>query len=147
MKRSFLSSPLFWLASAGFAGALGFGCSSSSSSPTTTGADGGAGDTGGGGTDGGGIDAASQGDAAHDGGAPDALYGACAVKGSFGWPCTAAATGPDPTDCTDPNFPDCFVGGQAGWCTNRCTGLADCTDGGAATGCVPTGCNGRGYCK
>jgi hypothetical protein len=141
MKRPLLSSPLFWLASVSVAVAIGFGCSSSSSGPTTTtGPDG---STGGADT-GGGADAGGGGDGAHDGPAPDALYGACAVKGSFGWPCSAADSGPDPTDCTDPNFPDCFVGGQGSWCTSSCTVLADCS---TDAGCVITGCNSKRYCK
>jgi hypothetical protein len=86
------------------------------------------------------------------------LYGACATKGSFGWPCTETATGLDPTDCTDPNYPYCFVGGQGTWCTalcdedagdNACLEAADASgatglDGG---GCIPSACNAKGYCK
>jgi hypothetical protein len=85
-------------------------------------------------------------DGAHDGPTPDALYGACAIMGSFGSPCHAADSGPDPTDCTDPNYPVCFVGGQGSWCTKMCSGNADCAKVEDA-GCVPTQCNGRGFCK
>ena len=83
----------------------------------------------------------------HDGPSPDALYGACAKQGSFGWPCTLTVTGPDPSECTDPNYPDCFAGGQGAWCTKTCTGTTDCTNGASDAGCVPTACNGKGYCK
>jgi hypothetical protein len=93
------------------------------------------------------LDDAHLGDGPHDGGAPDALYGACAIKGGFGWPCTATASGPDPTDCTDPSYGDCFVGGQGAWCTKSCTAATDCTTGVEDAGCAPTGCNARGYCK
>lgn len=90
----------------------------------------------------------AEGDGPHDGAAPDALYGACAVMGSFGWPCKLTASGADPTDCTDPAYPQCFVGGQGAWCTKLCPGgSSDCTTGGEDAGCVPTQCNGRGYCK
>jgi hypothetical protein len=91
-------------------------------------------------------DVVHAGDGPHDGGAPDALYG-CAAQGSFGWPCTAATTGPDPTNCTDPAYPDCFVGGQGAWCTKTCTAATDCTSGTEDAGCVPTSCNLKGYCK
>jgi hypothetical protein len=81
---------------------------------------------------------------------PTTAYAECAAKGSFGWPCTATTSGPDPTDCTDPNFPDCFVGGQGAWCTASCATFGTCPpndqDGGDA-GCTPTACNARGYCK
>src|SRR5208282_5432797 len=65
-----------------------------------------------------------NGDGGHvdDGATPVALYSACMVKGSFGYPCVAAASGLDPTDCTDPNYPYCFVGGQGAWCTAGCDG-------------------------
>ncbi len=88
-----------------------------------------------------------MGDGPHDGGAPDALYGACALQGSFGWPCHLTASGPDPTDCTDPTYSECFVGGQDSWCTKTCTASTDCTTGVEDAGCIPTGCNARGYCK
>ncbi len=81
---------------------------------------------------------------------PTAVYGECALKGSFGWPCSSTTSGPDPTDCTDPNFPDCFVGGQGSWCTASCATFGVCPqpaeDGGDA-GCIPSACNARGYCK
>ncbi len=96
------------------------------------------------------VDAGPRnGDGGHvdDGAPPGSLYGACAVKGSFGWPCTEA-NAIDPTSCTDPKFPYCFGGGQGYWCT------ADCADAGfasacaaEATGCAPTACNAKGYCK
>lgn len=146
--RAIFSSPAFWLGSASLALAIGFGCTSSTSSPApggNGGCDGGAcADTGAA------ADAGQDtnaGDAAHDGAPPDALYGACAVQGSFGWPCKLTATGADPADCTDPNYPQCFVGGQGAWCTKTCAGAADCTSGASDAGCVPTSCNGRGYCK
>jgi hypothetical protein len=144
-------------ASAALSLGLATGCSSSSggSSPPA-GHDGGtASDTGTGadtasGTDsggGGGADAGMESSPGeHDGAAPDALYG-CAAKGSFGWPCTVSASGPDPTDCTDPNFPDCFVGGQGSWCTKTCTGTTDCTGSAEDAGCAPESCNTKGYCK
>lgn len=144
--RSIASRPAFWIATAGMTLAIGFGCSSSSSSPTTTGGcDGGACADTSTPADGGTDTSTGGGDGSHDAPAADALYGQCALKGGFGWPCTLSATGPDPTDCTDPNYPDCFVGGQGGWCTKTCTGLADCAGGDA--GCVPTACNNKGYCK
>jgi hypothetical protein len=148
-KRTFLTSPLFFFALAGVGGAvaLGIGCSSSSSPTTTSNVDGSTGsDTGTGADTSTGADTGATTDGgAHDGPPPDALYAACATQGSFGWPCTAAATGPDPTECTDPDFPDCFVGGQGAWCTKTCATIASCT--GYDGGCVSTGCNGKGYCK
>jgi hypothetical protein len=87
------------------------------------------------------------GDGSHDGAPPDALYGACEHMGSFGSACTASASGPDPANCTDPAYPDCFVGGQGSWCTKTCTSATDCTMGVEDSGCVPTSCNARGYCK
>jgi hypothetical protein len=149
--RPLLTSPALWIGAAVTAVALAFGCSSSSSpgSPGPTN-DGGhdAGPT----TDGGSMPDVSQADVfradgAHDGGAPDALYGACALTGGFGWPCSAAKSGADPTDCTDPNYPQCFVGGQAAWCTKTCTSVTDCTTGLEDAGCVPTACNGQHFCK
>ncbi|HEY6463599.1 MAG TPA: hypothetical protein VIY73_25700 [Polyangiaceae bacterium] len=86
------------------------------------------------------------GNGAHDGPAADALYG-CATNGSFGWSCAASQTGPDPTDCTDPAFPDCFVGGQGAWCTKTCGGDTDCTGSAEDAGCAPASCNKQGYCK
>ncbi|HEY1694001.1 MAG TPA: hypothetical protein VGG39_17660 [Polyangiaceae bacterium] len=134
------------------------GCSSSSSG-TGTGSEheagggsdtGAASETGSSGDAGGGADSALDGgNGLHDGPAPDALYG-CAAQGSFGWSCTATeagVTGPDPTDCTDPAFPDCFVGGQGSWCTKTCTGDPDCTGSAEDAGCAPASCNTRGYCK
>lgn len=141
--RPILVSPLFWLASAGFALALGFGfgCSSSSAGGGTTAGEGGPSpDTGGGSPDTGG--AADGG--AHDAPAADALYGACAVNAGFGWPCAAAATGPDAVNCTNPAFPVCFVGGQGAWCTKTCANPSECT---SDAGCTPTACNSKGYCK
>jgi hypothetical protein len=88
------------------------------------------------------------GDGPHDGAPPDALYGGCALQGSFGWPCHAMTTGPDTTDCTDPAYTVCFVGGQGAWCTKTCPGgPTDCTTGVEDAGCIPTTCNARGYCK
>jgi hypothetical protein len=133
------------------------GCSSSTSPAQGSGcvgtschdgSAGGGGDTSGGGQGDGGTGdehtGTGPGIGAHDGAAPDALYAACAVQGSFGWPCTAANSGPDPTDCTDPNYPDCFVGGQGAWCTATCSGTCAALE---DAGCTPTACNGRGYCK
>lgn len=96
-----------------------------------------------------------------DGASPASLYTACALQGSFGWPCSIAnapdvdAAGQsavlDPIDCTDPSYPYCFLGGQGSWCTAPCT-LATV----AATcnledaGCAPrtdTTCNAKGFCK
>ncbi len=158
MNRKILASPVFWLAAAGSSIALAFGCSSSSSSGSsgssgsggdaaTSGDTGNTGDGGDGGDGGVGVEDGHVADGPHDGAAPDALYGACAALGSFGASCTAAATGPDPTECTDPNFSVCFVGGQGAWCTKACTGLPDCTNGASDAGCIATGCNARGYCK
>jgi hypothetical protein len=124
--------------------ALAFGCSSSSSTPGPTG----------GGDDSGGGDASvadaledHPGEGSHDGPPPDARYGNCEITGSFGSPCNLTATGPDPTDCTDPQYPICFVGGQGAWCTKTCANATDCTNGAEDAGCKPTGCNGRGYCN
>ncbi len=122
-------------------------------------------------------DSGHDGDGGHvdDGASPSAMYSACAKQGSFGYPCTIPNAN-DPANCTDPNFPYCFGGGQGYWCTAFCgtsdggddagddggdagvTGLAACLveepDGGyldAATspnqGCGPTACNAKGYCK
>lgn len=137
--RRLVSSPLFWSATAVSALAIGFGCSSSSSGGGSTNVDAStpadaSPDTGGGG------------DGAHDGPSPDAQYGACAIKGSFGSPCHATTSGPDTTDCTDPSYPQCFVGGQGAWCTKACTQASDCTAGASDAGCVPIGCNSKGYC-
>jgi hypothetical protein len=144
----------FWLVSALLVadGALGLavGCSSSSTpgaSPTTH--DSGTTDTATT-TDGGeGSDAPELGDGNKNGSSPAALYGSCWLDGGFGWPCTGTTTGPDPTSRTDPNFPDCFVGGQGSWCTHTCS-----IDGGAPgcgsledAGCQPSDCNMKGYCK
>ena len=85
------------------------------------------------------------GDGPHDAPAPDAMYGACARMGSFGWPCTEAGT--DTTDCTDPAYSVCFVGGQGAWCTKTCSAATDCTMGVEDAGCIPIACNARGYCK
>ncbi|MGO9714048.1 MAG: hypothetical protein ACLQBL_34655 [Polyangiaceae bacterium] len=103
-----------------------------------------------GGTDSASID--TPGDATHldEKPPPTTGYAECAVKGSFGWPCSLTTSGPDPTECTDPNFPDCFVGGQGAWCTASCATFGVCPpddqDGGDA-GCTPTACNARSYCK
>lgn len=147
MNRPLFTSPLFWVMTTSFAVAIGFGCSSSSGSTTQNGTDAATGGDASTGGDTGAADDAHPADGAHDGGAPDALYGACALKGGFGWPCVANATGPDPADCTDPNFPVCFVGGQGNWCTKACASLTDCTTGASDAGCVPVQCNGRGLCK
>jgi hypothetical protein len=81
---------------------------------------------------------------------PTTAYDECAARGSFGWPCNAEASGPDPSECTDTNFSECFVGGQGAWCTASCATFGVCPgsdqDGGDA-GCVPVACNARGYCK
>jgi hypothetical protein len=95
---------------------------------------------------------ATSGDASHlDEKPPPAQgYAACAVKGSFGWPCSLDASGPDPTECTDPTFPDCFAGGQSAWCTASCAQFGVCPapdDYGGDAGCAPVACNARGYCK
>jgi len=88
------------------------------------------------------------GDGPHDGAPPDAVYGGCARQGSFGWPCHLTASGPDPTDCTDPTYGECFVGGQGAWCTKTCMTSSDCTEAGVEdAGCPLTSCNARGYCK
>jgi hypothetical protein len=133
--------------------ALAFGCSSSSGtgSPgpaTGGGCDGASCQDAASSTDAGPTEDAFHPDGPRDGAAPDALYG-CAVTGSFGSPCSATTSGPDPTDCTDPNYPDCFVGGQGAWCTKTCTpgSATDCTMGVEDAGCVPSACNARGYCK
>jgi len=90
-----------------------------------------------------------QGDGGHlnDGSTPTSLYGTCAVQGGFGWPCTQANAN-DPTSCTDPEYPFCFGGGQGFWCTKKCTaGGGECAQGVESSGCTPTSCNARGYCK
>jgi hypothetical protein len=92
-------------------------------------------------------DTEPMGDGGHDGATAATTYGACAVKGSFGWTCAATTSGADPTDCTDPSYPDCFVGGQGAWCTTACTSATDCTAVSSDAGCIPTACNTRGYCK
>jgi hypothetical protein len=56
-------------------------------------------------------------------------------------------SGPDTTDCTDPAYSVCFVGGQGAWCTKTCMAATDCTMGVEDAGCIPTNCNARGYCK
>jgi hypothetical protein len=152
-KRLLLASLSLSACAAAIAAVCVVGCSSgSSTNPTPGQGDSGSSDTGSSADTGSPADTASPedvahtGDGPHDGGAPDALYG-CASKGGFGWPCTAATTGPDPTDCTDPAYPDCFVGGQGAWCTKTCTGATDCTTGTEDAGCIPTACNGKGYCK
>lgn len=92
---------------------------------------------------------APEGDGGHtkDGAPPSSLYGACAVQGGFGWPCTVAG-GNDPTNCTDPEFPYCFSGGQGSWCTKSCASDPNaCTTNVPDAGCAPTQCNARGYCK
>ncbi|MGD0528766.1 MAG: hypothetical protein ABSE49_26755 [Polyangiaceae bacterium] len=158
IRRPVLACVLLWTGCAGLAFGTAIGCSSASSPGTEGSADSGTGADSHAGSDssaasdsGGGADTSmsnedAQGVGLHDGGAPDALYGACAVMGSFGWPCNASATGPDPTDCTDPAYPDCFVGGQGTWCTKTCATSADCTQVEDA-GCTPTACNNKGYCK
>lgn len=94
----------------------------------------------------------TPGDATHkdDHEDPITVYSACAVRGSFGWPCSLTASGPDTAECTDPNYPQCFVGGQGAWCTASCAEFGTCpgpeADAGDA-GCVPSACNARGYCK
>jgi hypothetical protein len=118
--------------------AVAFGCSSSSSSPGPTN-----GDDASTGSD---APIDHPGEGSHDGPPPDAIYG-CALPGSFGAQCTLAATGLDTKECTDPEYPQCFVGGQGAWCTKTCTGTPDCLTGIEEAGCAPTGCNGRGYCK
>jgi hypothetical protein len=152
-----LTAVALGLASSSILAFAAYGCSSSSS-PAPTGPcqgpgcqdSGGQQDTGmqqdtGSMTDGGPTEDV-VGDGPHDGAPPDALYGACALQGSFGWPCHATMTGPDTTDCTDPNYGDCFVGGQGAWCTKACTAPTDCTTVEDA-GCPLMTCNARGYCK
>jgi hypothetical protein len=171
-NRHLLASPVAWLSAAGIAVAFVFGCSSSQSSgPSSSGGctagstvsctcsngetgteacgaapsacscnttDGGASDSG-----------PTQGDGGHlnDGATPSSLYSACAVKGGFGWPCTQANAN-DPTNCTDPEYPYCFGGGQGYWCTKSCTAAGgECASGVEDAGCVPSACNARGYCK
>src|SRR5580658_2219629 len=100
--RALLTSAMLCLGSALAVVGTAVGCSSSSS-PGSEGSGGkcdGAAcqDTGitadsqGGATDAGVHEAA--GDGPHDSAAPDALYGACARMGSFGWPCSASTSGP-----------------------------------------------------
>jgi hypothetical protein len=178
-KQGILSSPLFWAGSLAIALApvLAGGCSSSPPSATecTSGeavpctcANGRSGtsacgssvcscdegeDAGSGAdADAGTTPIDTPGDATHldEKPAPTTVYGACALQGSFGWPCSATTSGPDPTDCTDPNFPDCFVGGQGSWCTASCATFGVCPPGdqdGGDAGCTPSACNARGYCK
>ena len=147
--RSLLASPLPWLAAASIP-AMALGCSSSSGPPGSTSSDASTGSDANTATDsadaGSTPDASHPGEGGHDGGAPDALYG-CANRGGFGWPCTAAMSGADPTDCTDPGYPDCFVGGQGAWCSKACTATSDCTTVVEDAGCTPASCNMRGYCK
>jgi hypothetical protein len=149
--RSLLASPWMWISAALVAVAMVFGCSSSSGSPSSTGQDASSGSDANGAAEtssegSSASDASHPGEGGSDGGlSPDALYG-CAVTGSFGWPCTATTSGADPTDCTDPSYPDCFVGGQGAWCTKVCAGNGDCTALEDA-GCAPASCNARGYCK
>lgn len=157
-KRLLLASLSLWAASTALAAGMAIGCSSSSGGSGQQGGQdsggGGAdtgssgGDTGAAGDTGPAEDSSNPGDGggAHDAPPPDALYG-CATTGSFGWSCQLTTSGPDPTDCTDPNYPDCFVGGQGAWCTKSCTGATDCTSGVEDAGCAPTDCNARGYCK
>lgn len=140
------------LGSASMVALAGYGCSSSSG-PVPTGPcqgpgceDSGAQHDTGGATDSG-MTEDVVGDGPHDGAAPDALYGECARQGSFGWPCHLSATGTDTTDCTDPAYTECFVGGQGAWCTKTCMSNSDCTMGVEDAGCIPTACNARGYCK
>jgi hypothetical protein len=96
-----------------------------------------------------------------DGASPSTLYSACALEGSFGWPCSLANVPGadagdqtavlDPVDCTDPSYPYCFLGGQGSWCTAPCTlsnVSSTCTVEDA--GCAPrtdTTCNAKGFCK
>jgi hypothetical protein len=124
----------------GVGGAVAVGCSSSSTPSPSGGSDAGAS------VDASAGDADHPADGSHDGPGPDALY-ACASPGSFGYPCHATATGPDPTDCTDPSYPQCFVGGQGSWCTKTCTTTADCTSASADAACPATSCNARGFCR
>ena len=154
-SRSFLPFVSLLAGSIAVALATVAGCSSNSGSPSPPagGCDGAAcadtgtgAETSGGNDAGAGADAFEAGPGEHDGAAPDALYG-CATQGSFGWTCTASTTGPDPTDCTDPSYPDCFVGGQGAWCTKTCLQTSDCTSGAEDAGCVPSSCNTKGYCK
>ena len=111
-------------------------------------------------------DGGHNGDGGHVDNAPSpaALYDQCYRAGSFGAPCTVD-NGPDPTNCTDPNFPYCFGGGQGYWCTAECgdggtdfsTCLIEVPDGGfpdaagdeagTGPGCTPSACNAKGYCK
>ena len=163
-RPSFLTHALLCVGSASAAVAMAIGCSSSSSGPTpcsgtacvdaNTTSDTGAMDTGTSadsatvdtGESDSGTESDVVGDGPRDGASPTSMYGACAVMGGFGWPCTLTTSGADPTDCTDPNYPQCFVGGQGAWCTKLCTGNTDCTAMEDA-GCAPTQCNARGYCK
>lgn len=96
-----------------------------------------------------------------DGASPASVYAACALQGSFGWPCSIAnasnadAAGQsavlDPTDCSDPNYPYCFLGGQGSWCTAPCTLMSVATTCNVEdAGCAPrtdTTCNAKGFCK
>jgi len=68
----------------------------------------------------------------HDGGGP----GADASPGSYGADCTKD------TDCTDPVYNACFLGGSRSFCTKHCTGAADCPN-------PPTSgtCNKQSFCK
>jgi hypothetical protein len=164
-RRSLLVHALLLTGSTSMAVGLAIGCSSSTVGPSAcsgtacedanTAADTSIADTGNGGDTGspaetGASDAGTEsdvvGDGPRDGASPTSLYGACALMGSFGWPCTLTASGADPAECTDPNYSQCFVGGQGAWCTKLCTGNGDCTAVEDA-GCVPTECNARGWCK
>ena len=175
-KRTFLSWPLFWVGTLTTAVTLVIGCSSTPEATSCTpgeivacacGGRTGTGlcgntecscdndDAGNTVTIDAGMDAAAidmPGDATHldDKPAPLVAYGECATNGSFGWPCSLTTSGPDTAECTDPNFPDCFAGGQGAWCTASCATFGTCPgrdeDAGDA-GCLPTACNARGYCK
>jgi hypothetical protein len=172
-QRHLLSSPALWISAAAIAVGAVLGCSSSQSSGPTSTAECTAGSTvsctcsnGQSGTElcgaapsackcagspaeGSDAGAPPEGDGGHlnDGATPSQLYAACAVPGSFGAGCTQPNAN-DPTNCTDPEYPYCFGGGQGYWCTKPCTATGnECTTGVEDAGCIPTQCNARGYCK
>jgi hypothetical protein len=59
-----------------------------------------------------------------------------AAPGTYGADCK------QDSDCTDPTFNACFIGGQRSFCTKHCTTGADCPN-------PPTSrtCNKQNYCR
>jgi hypothetical protein len=68
----------------------------------------------------------------HDGG----LVVVDAAPGTFGATCTSDS------DCTDPVYNKCFIGGQQSFCSKPCSTASDCPN-------PPTSgvCNMKGLCK